>query len=133
MPLFNDGVMQYLSAGLDAASLRQETIANNLANLNTPNFNRSTVSFEEQLQKAREAEEGRGSLERTHPDHLPQSPATLEPTVQEEASTRRIDGNNVDLEREMLSMVNNQVRYNAMAQRTSDRFDNWQYVINEGW
>lgn len=131
MPVFNENVMNYLHKGLDASSKRQDVIANNLANLNTPGFNRSTVSFEDQLQKARQEEDS--PLERTHQRHLPTSREEVEAQVKEDRSTvRRIDENNVDLEKEMLSMVNNQLRFNTMSQQASDRLNTWQYVINEG-
>jgi len=132
MPLFNEGVMQYLNSGLDAASLRQEVTANNLANMNTPGFKSSHVSFEDELQKAR-GDDGKVQLRQTHPQHQPQKPHEIEPRVEtNESTTRRIDGNNVDLEKEMINLVENQLRYNTMTQQTRDRFDTWRYVINEG-
>lgn len=132
MPVFNEKSMNYLRQGMDAASLRQDVIANNLANLNTPGFNRSTVSFEDELQKARQQQET-SPLEKTHPRHLPAPGGEVEPQVKEDTSTvRRIDENNVDIEKEMLSLVNNQLRFNTMSQQVSDRLNTWQYVINEG-
>ncbi len=130
MPLFEESTMQYLSAGLDAAALRQEVTAHNLSNLNTPRFSRSSVSFEEELQQARQRENGQ--LERTHPQHQPSPAADLSPSVErDQSSVRRIDGNNVDMDQEMLELVNNQFRFNAMSQQVSDRFETWQYMVNE--
>lgn len=42
-------VVAFLEAGLNASTLRQKVIANNLANLNTPGFRRNGVEFEEIL------------------------------------------------------------------------------------
>lgn len=131
MPLANDGVMDRFAQGLDAAAMRQRVTSHNLANLNTPRFKRSYVSFEENLRKAQ------GSHNRlmvTHPRHFtyPQiEPVTPQVKV-DDTATRRIDGNNVDLEIEMINMVTNQLRYNTLVQQTSNRFSMWQYVINEG-
>ncbi len=40
---------QILSRAMDAATLRQQIAANNIANVNTPGFRRSFVRFEEEL------------------------------------------------------------------------------------
>ena len=47
------------------------------------------------------------------------------------ATSMRSDGNNVDPDREMLDLVTNQLRYNALVQVISDRFAKWRKVINE--
>ncbi len=132
MSIFRDHTTSEILKGLDAASMRQQVTANNLANLNTPGFERSDVSFENQLAKARS--ELNSPLARTHEKHFPQkSPGDVEPKIKKDTTTtRRIDGNNVDLEREMLNMVSNQLRYNAYTQQLNTRFDNWRFVINEG-
>ena len=131
MAVFNDRIMFWLTRGLDAASLRQRVLAHNLANLNTPGFKRSSVSFEERLQQARAA--GQLPLARTHERHLQPPSAAAEPQVITEKHTaRRRDGLNADLERVMLELVANQVRYNAYIQQLNSRLDNWRVVINEG-
>lgn len=131
MAIFGDQTLFLLARGLDAASLRQRVIAHNLANLNTPNFKRSSVSFEETLHRAQAS--GGLALSRTHEHHLKPAAAAVEPRIVTDGSTsRRLDGNNVDLEREMLEMVSNQLRYNAYIQQVNSRFNNWRTVINEG-
>ncbi len=132
MSLFRDGATNLLLKGLDAASLRQQVTAHNLANLNTPFFQRSDVSFEEELRKAKSNQAL--PLRRTHENHLPQPMLPeLEPEVKKDTTTiRRLDGNNVDIEREMLNMVSNQLRYNTYVQTLNNRYNNWRFVINEG-
>ncbi len=129
--MFGGKTMKLLSQSLDVAALRQRVIANNLANLNTPGFKRSTVSFEESLRKA--VGDQRLKLKTTHPAHIQPSSGIPRPEVKVDASTgRRVDGNNVDLEREMLDLVANQLFYNTLVQQVSGRLDNWRYVINQG-
>ena len=125
------GVMQVLSGALSASSLRQKVIAHNLANFNTPGFKRYTVCFEEQLARAQGMRAL--SLERTHCRHLGGGAGEQVPVVQTDRSAaRRVDGNNVDLEEEMIALVTNQLRYNACVQQVNSRFNRWRYVINEG-
>ncbi|MBN1556138.1 MAG: hypothetical protein JXA11_15465 [Phycisphaerae bacterium] len=44
-------IVNILEAGLRGSMLRQKVVANNIANLNTPNFRRQGVRFEEALAK----------------------------------------------------------------------------------
>lgn len=127
--LFDDPLTRGLVKSLDVAALRQQVIAQNIANLNTPGYKRSYVVFSEELSRARE----KLSLRTTNDRHLPGKDAGGEPRVQVERSTsRRSDGNNVDLDQEMLDLVTNQLRYNLLVQKVSDRYANWRYIINEG-
>jgi flagellar basal-body rod protein FlgB len=127
--LWNDPVTKGLVKSLDVAALRQKVTAQNIANLNTPGYKRSYVAFSEELSKARE----KLSLQATNPRHLPGRDINGEPRVKVESQTsRRSDGNNVDLDQEMLDMVSNQLRYNVLVQRISDRYAGWRYIINEG-
>lgn len=45
-------IIDYLEAGIKGASLRQATIANNIANLGTPGYRRVAVAFEKRLAQA---------------------------------------------------------------------------------
>ncbi|MDU2158587.1 flagellar basal body protein, partial [Clostridium sp.] len=51
MNINNDSSMQFIKLGLDASALREKVIANNMANINTKEFKKSYVSFEENLTK----------------------------------------------------------------------------------
>jgi flagellar basal-body rod protein FlgB len=79
-----------LSHLMDAAALRQQVVTHNLANLNTPGYQRLEATFEDQFQKALS---GSGDVSRAD---------GIKPRVMasKDASTRS-DGNNVDLDREV--------------------------------
>ena len=87
-----------LTSALDGLALRQRTIANNIANVNTPNYHAKRVAFEEALAKSVEA--GSGSTVAT-------TASSLEPT--------RLDGNNVNLDTETLSNIDTVLRYQFAA------------------
>ncbi|MGI6065986.1 MAG: flagellar basal body rod protein FlgB [Bacillota bacterium] len=122
----NDPVLNLIFKGLDAASLRQRTIAHNLANINTPGFKRSLVSFEEKLDQS--------ILRQTDRHHYSYLGARdIEPQViKTGAGTQRQDENNVNLDIELSAMIINTIRYNALIQQASDRLENLRYVINDG-
>ncbi len=125
---WNDPLTGALIGSLDRASLQQRVTAQNIANLNTPGYKRSYIEFSGELNRAKLA------LKRTNPGHLPAGGAQAEePRVREESNTAmRSDGNNVDLDREMLDLVTNQLRYNILAQAVGDRLTKWRNVINVG-
>ena len=103
---------------MTAASMRHEVISHNIANVNTPNYRRSVLDFEELLAKELYGEEPDGKLQmvRTHDEHLPAAPLPFhaEPTIYQDNTTiMRTDDNNVDIDIEMASLAKNQMYYNA--------------------
>ena len=142
--------IEILSRGLDAASLRQEVISNNIANVETPGFKASRVSFEDELRRALGAvdgsgpADGRGALPAlpavrlvgTNPRHIvpePRGSAEVAPRViTDTASSMRNDGNNVDVEAQMAELAENTVLYNALVRQISAQFSNLRTAINEG-
>ncbi len=131
--LWTDKVFLYLTKGLDVSSLRQRVHANNLSNVNTPQFKRSYVQFEEML-KNTSAVEAR-SVSVSNPGHIGGSRGTEVPearVVRDKATSMRSDGNNVDVDKEMAQLAINQLYYNALSQQLNDRLSVLRYVINEG-
>ena len=117
--IFNSSNFNYLPRAMTAAGIRQEVIANNLANVNTPNFRKSNVEFEELLAREIYGEESDGKLKmaRTHDRHLPYVPLEFkaEPTIEVDHSTiMRVDDNNVDVDIEMATLAKNQIYYNTI-------------------
>lgn len=104
--------------------MRHEIISHNIANVNTPNYRRSVLDFEELLAKELYGEEPDGKLRmvRTHDEHLPAEPLPFraEPTIYQDNTTiMRTDDNNVDIDIEMASLAKNQMYYNAVATQLS--------------
>jgi len=94
-----------MSSALDGLALRQQTIANNIANVNTPNYHAKRVAFESALASSVAAGDG----------HVTATTATsLEPT--------QLNGNNVNLDTETLSNVDTVLRFQFASQATSSEF-----------
>jgi flagellar basal-body rod protein FlgB len=92
-------VMDLLTAGMRTESLRQQTIANNIANINTDGFRRSEINFEEVLAKALDKQ---GSFD----------PDTLEPEIfQPEDTPINEFGSDVGLDTEVGEMAKNSLRH----------------------
>jgi len=122
--ILNSSNLNYLPRALTAATIRHEVISNNLANVNTPNFRKSVVNFEDLLAREIYGEEPDGKLKmfRTHDRHLPHVPLDFhaEPTIAQDNTTiMRVDDNNVDIDIEMASLAKNQLYYNAIVTELS--------------
>lgn len=118
--IFDSPMFNYLPRAMTAATIRQEVIANNIANVNTPNYRKSVVNFEDLLAREIYGEEPDGKLKmhRTHDKHLPPTPLKFhaEPTIiQDTTNIMRVDNNNVDIDIEMATLAKNQLYYNAIA------------------
>lgn len=117
--IFNSPMFDYMPRAMTAANMRQEVIANNIANVNTPNFRKSNLEFENLLAREIYGEEPDGKLKmaRTHDKHLPYKPREFhaEPTIiQDNSTVMRVDDNNVDIDIEMANLAKNQLYYNAL-------------------
>ncbi|MDR0376452.1 MAG: flagellar basal body rod protein FlgB [Spirochaetaceae bacterium] len=118
-----------LHRAMDANLVRRGVIANNLANAGVPNFKRSEVNFESELKKALNREQQRPPLELklTDPRHIPnwreQNYRDVEPRrVVDYLSVSRNNGNNVDMEQEVMLALENQMAYTFMAQSQAFEF-----------
>ena len=111
-----NGVEDVLHSALRGLSLRQRTIADNIANIETPRFLAGTVDFESQLRDAvRDGET---------PFQAPTTARSLQPT--------RIDGNNVNLDEETLSAMETGLRYELTIQAITNRFNGIRTAIGTG-
>ena len=133
----NSSNFNYLPRALEAANIRQEVIAHNIANVNTPNYKKSNLVFEDMLAKELYGEDTKGKLQmvRTRDKHLPapNTPFVAIPTiVQEHRTLMRVDDNNVDVDIEMATLAKNQIYYNALATQMSGYVQELKNVITSG-
>jgi flagellar basal-body rod protein FlgB len=121
-----------LEKALGASALRHKIISNNIANVNTPEFKRSSVLFEERLAEALNATQATPA--RTNARHLAgHNGGDLNPVIVTETTTSiRADGNNVDIDAEMANLAKNNIYYDAVAKELSRYFANLRAAINEG-
>ncbi len=123
-----------MNKALDASWKRNEVIANNIANANTPGFKKSTVEFESILQNVLNNNSIRGM--QTHEKHIPIGKGhinNVEHDIRKESSysTRR-DGNNVDIDVEMAERAKNELLYQTLSARVNSNFQKIRTVISEG-
>lgn len=121
-----------LEQAIAASSLRQKVISNNIANVNTPLYKKSEVSFESMLQSAMGVD--KLPMVKTNAKHFTlQRDSIPNPEVNVVNSTSiRTDGNNVDIDAEMAELAKNSIYYNAVVQQISSCFSGIKSAIKEG-
>jgi len=107
--LFTDLTSAALGKVLDGTALRQRALAENIANVDTPGYQRKDVSFSEQL---KEALEGTSLPENA----LRRLEAVVPQSVVANSQTLRPDGNTVDIDKEMTEISKNTLEYETSAQ-----------------
>lgn len=133
-PIFNDLGLKALYLGLDGLSMRQHAIANNIANVDTPNYKAQRVYFETHLQRALRGESQPGlALNVTHASHLAGTTSSGMPsvTVDSRPNTLRNDGNNVDIDLEMTDLAETAIRFQALSQITGLKLARLKTLIRE--
>ena len=106
--LMADPVGFVLHSAIDGLSLRQQVIADNIANVDTPHFRARAVDFESALSAAID----RGSVT---------SAGQLAPAVEATATPVGANDNNVDLRKESIAAVQTQYQFQIMGRAISDR------------
>jgi len=131
--ILNSPTFDYAQRGLQAATMRQDVISNNIANVNTPDFKRSDVVFESLLAKEMGLGEDKNKLQmvRTRDRHLPQAmDGRVMARIQlDDTTTMRVDGNNVDIDAEMADLAKNQIYYSALAKKIGSYIQGVKNVI----
>lgn len=108
--LFDNTTFNVLKKGIEGTLQRHQAISNNIANVDTPKYQRATVSFEDQIQRIIKGEGIIG--QRTHPAHFiiggPDEIARIRPRPDIDQETRfRPDKNNVNIDQEMADLALN--------------------------
>jgi len=116
--LFGDVNLELLKRVLDASVLQHEVTASNIANVNTPGYQRREVHFQDELRAALRA--GR----------VPRALAVQPRVVLSPDPAMRLDGNNVDLEREYATLTKNAGLFNTVAQIVAMRLAAYRTAIS---
>lgn len=124
-------VFTLLEGGLDGLGLRNRVLADNVANVDTPGFKRSDVQFDKVLEAALQKKDaGQIMLKTTYPQHMKATGLTSTNfVIQDQNTTFRNDGNNVDIDMEMTKLAENTLHYNALTRSLSSHLAMLRQVI----
>ena len=129
-----------LNNALEGASTTQNAVANNIANVNTPNFRRTDVSFKDALAAMDPAQNQDSDElamtvdnERMIPVGGPQAPAqtfSITSTV-DDTQQMRVNGSNVDVDQEMAKLSLNSAYQQTMSQLLTNSYGRLRKAITD--
>lgn len=128
--MINSNVYNYinlLNTAANASYVRHEVILNNMANVDTPDFKRSDISFENYLKN--ELASGIGNMDQKVANvDLSKLKATV--YIDQSELSYRLDGNNVDIDMEEANLAENQIRYYTLLDSMTQEFSRIRMVLN---
>ena len=110
------GLMQILEGYLKVTNDRQQMIASNMANIDTPGYHTKDLDFQSAMQQV--VDHGTVRME----------PASMET----QGLTERPDGNNVNIDRESMLLSQTQLQYQMGVQLIKDQFSTLLTAIKGG-
>ena len=114
---------KFLEKALDITVRRHSIISNNIANMDTIGYKPKDLGFQEALRK--ELEKKGDHLYKTHPKHLS---ASKEGTIKEQV---RKNHESVNIDTEMISMVENNLKFRFVADRLAGKVRKWKDVFSD--
>ncbi|MEC1394959.1 flagellar basal body rod protein FlgB [Bacillus velezensis] len=128
MDLFS-GTIQNLENALGRADIKQKVLTNNIANIDTPNYKVKKVSFRNLL------DQETSNLEAVKTDyrHVDFTGSGDDYSIVSSSDTSyQQNGNNVDIDKEMTDLAENQINYQALVERMSGKFNSLKTVLTGG-
>ena len=123
--------IEVIKEGLSLSAVQQGLIAENISNISTPGYRRKDVDFRGALTKLMG---NTLDVNRTNMNHIPFNfnPDQMQAIIRRDNITAlNAQGNNVDLDKEMVNMATNNAYFNALATFTSKKFNMWDSIISE--
>lgn len=115
-----------LTKAIDLRAHRQQVLASNIANADTPNYKSRDFDFKAAMQNAVANRMGGGgvALATTSRGHIAGGGGAGMPALQYRAETQSaVDGNTVDMDTERAQIADNAIQYEILTRFISDKFD----------
>ena len=109
-----DKSINLLEKMLDVSAIKHKVIANNIANINTPGYKKMEVSFAEQLEKV---------IKDTSMNKFDNFQPKIVVSKEDTNGSVRNDGNNVDMDKEVSSLMKNTLSYSIYTQLLAKKMD----------
>lgn len=132
--MFTKEKLPLMNEAMDAYALRQQTIAKNIANINSPHYRPENVKFEELFHHAQVSLSGTKTSEK----HIPVGNSNKEYVEGEKAEAAVPSAEvyfsgetHVNIDKEMSAMAQNQIRFRFTSRMMRRYFDGLQTSIRE--
>lgn len=109
-----DDALKFHQTALGLRAYRQQVLASNIANADTPHYKARDIDFKSALQGALGGRGGRLDMVQTAPRHLPAAAAGHGASLLYRGEAQSsLDGNTVDVDAERAAFAQNAVQYEA--------------------
>lgn len=129
-----DRTMSVLKKSLDLRAQKQQVIAGNIANAETPGYAARKLTFEDDLRNAINSPETK--VHSNNPKHFPIGASGIsgvQGEIVKQRDTNPIgDGNTVSLDDEMLDLAENQLLFEASGQILKKKLNMLKYAASDG-
>ena len=128
--MINSNVYDYINVldkAADASWTRNDLIANNIANVDTPGYKRQDIDFESELQQA--LKNNRYTSMDSKVGNIQNKSLDAEVYTDSANYSYRLDGNNVDIDTENVKLAANQIKYSGLVSSINNEFKNLQLVM----
>lgn len=112
--------LDVINKALDANMLRYDLISNNIANSETVGYKRQDVRFQDILSQEIEMK-GIGNIDISKLDSVIYT--------DNGNFSQRLDGNNIDIDKEMAELSKTKLRYDTLIQRTNAQISRYKYIL----
>ncbi|MGN7478535.1 flagellar basal body rod protein FlgB [Solibacillus silvestris] len=129
MDLFG-GTIRSLENGLSYATLKNKTISQNIANVDTPNYKTKEVSFKDVFNDAKKATIPAYRTDDRHYDFKIEIGGNG--VYSNENFRTRPNGNAVNMDAEQAKLAENTIYYNALVDRINSKFSTLNTVVKGG-
>lgn len=119
-----DNELGFYQKALSLRANRQQLLASNIANADTPNYKARDIDFASALKRAENASAAGQALSVSHPRHLqPKGGASVAgaAALYRIPSQPSIDGNTVDMDVERSQFTDNAIHYQFLLDRVSSK------------
>lgn len=121
---------KFMQDALNLRAYRQQVLASNIANADTPNYKARDIDFAQELQRAQGVQAGTLSLNVTSPGHLQPSGGALNARPLYRSATQpSIDGNTVDMDVERAQFTDNAIHYQFLVEQMRGNFRDMQTAL----
>lgn len=124
---FEETSYNYLKNAIDATSLKNKVIANNIANINTKNYTRKDIDFQNLLNKEIE----KNQMKITNNKHITLNNNDIN-IYEDTSGSYKTDGNNVDLDQEKIEQATYSLTYNTLVTKIKGKLNTTSYIISGG-
>ena len=115
MALFNNTSFKLLEQGLDATWYKQKVINQNIASADTPDYKCKNVEFRAVLKE-------KCKYQQYHKEEQNEEVKLEVVTTTNNGTNHLFDGNNVNIDTEMMKLADTQIQYDTLAGKISNEF-----------